>query len=102
MKSSMFIDCTILKSMKVPELGYRVFFTIITRGSILKELYEVTIFDFLASTYRGFHYMCASALGNPLKKWILCKHLYFILHGRIFCTVANAIIHCPGWTLNEV
>ena len=80
MESSSFIECTILKSMKAPERGYGIVFTVITRGSISKKvLYEVSISDFLACTCRGFRYMCASAFGNPSKKWILCKHLYFIL-----------------------
>ena len=48
------IDCTIVKSMKDVELGYGVAFTIITHGSISKELYEVTISDFLACTCKGF------------------------------------------------
>ena len=103
MESSSSIECTILKSMKVPEPGYGIVFTVIIPGSISKKvLYEVSISDFPAYTCRGFRYMCASALGNPSKKWILCKHLYFILQNRMCCTVANTFIHCPGWTPNEV
>ena len=103
MESSKFIDYTIFKSMVVPKPSYGVVFTIHTFGSILKkELYEVTISDFLACTCRGFHYMCISAFGNLTKKWILCKHLYFILQNRMFCIVDDAFIHCPSWTFNEV
>ena len=54
MESSSSIDCTILKSMKVLEPRYGVVFTIIIQVSISKELYEVTILDFLACTCRGF------------------------------------------------
>ena len=102
MESSKVIDCTILKSMLVSEPGYGVVFTLHTPGSILKELYEVTISNFPACTYRDFRYMCTSALGNPTKKWILCKHLYFILQNYIFYIVDDAFIHCLGWTPNEV
>ena len=102
MESSKVIDCTVLKSMLVPEPGYGVVFILHTPGSILKELYEVTVSNFPACTYRGFRYMCTSALGNPTKKWILCKHLYFILQNRMFCTVDDVFIHCPSWTTNKV
>ena len=61
-----------------------------------------TVSNFSACTCRGFRYMCTSALGNPTKKWILCKHLYFILQNCMFCTVDDVFIHCPGWTTNEV
>ena len=69
MESSRSIECTVLKSIMVPEPGYGVVFTIITPGSILrKKLYEVIISDFPSCTCKGFRYMCASALGNPSKK----------------------------------
>ena len=85
------------KVMMVPESGYGVVFIVITPGSISKkELYEVTISDFLSCTCRGFQYMCASALGNLSKKWILCKHLYFILQIRMYCIADDAFIHCHG------
>ena len=102
MESSRAIECTVLKSMMVPEPGLGVVFTVITPGSISKELYEVTISNFPSYTYRGFRYVCASALGNPSKKWILCKYLYFILQIRMYYTADDSFIHCPGWTANEV
>ena len=103
MESSSSIECTILKSMKVPEPGYGIVFTVITTGSIsMKVLKEVSISNFPAYTCRGFRYMCASALGNPSKKWILYKHLYFILQNRMCCTVGDTFIHCPGWTPNDM
>ena len=103
MESSKVIDCIVLKSMLVPEPGYGVVFTLHTLGSILKkELYKVIVSNFPACNCRGFRYMCTSTLGNPTKKWILCKHLYFILQNRMFCTVDDVFIHCPGWTTNKV
>ena len=103
MESSRAIECTVLNSMMVPEPGVGVVFTVITPGSISKkELYEVTISNFPSCTCRGFRYMCASALDNPLKKWILYKHLYFILQIRMYCTIDDSFIHCPSWTANKV
>ena len=103
MESSKFIDFTILKLLKVPNPGYGVVFTVIMPGSILKkELYEVIISNFPTCTCSGFQYMCASVLGNPKKKWILCKHLYFILQKYMFCTFADVFVHYLGWTPNEV
>ena len=96
------IECTILKSMMVPEPGYGVVFIVITPGSILKELYKVTISDVPSCTCKGFRYMCTSALGNPSKKLILCKHLYFILQICIYCTIDDVFIYCSSWTANKV
>ena len=66
------IGCTIVKSMKVPKLGYGVvfiIFSIIIPSSILKKkLYEVTISDFFSSTCRDFWYMCAFALKKSFKE----------------------------------
>ena len=102
MESSTSIDCTILKSMLIPKPNFGVVFTVIIPGSILKELYEVIVSAYSACTCKGFWYMCASTFGNPSKKWILCKHLYFVLQNCMFCTVDDAFIHCPRWTLNKV
>ena len=103
MESSKFIDCTILKYLKVLELDLEVIFSVITPRSISKkEYYEVTISTFSAYTCKSFQYICGYALENPFKKWILCKHLYFILQTQMFCTLEDTFVHCPGWTLNEV
>ena len=102
MESSKSINCTVLKSLKVPERGLGVVFKVITPGSILKECYEVTISAFPIYACKGFRYVCSYALENSSKKWILYKHLYFILQTRRLYTPDDAFIHCPGWTLNEV
>jgi hypothetical protein len=46
--------------------------------------------------------MKATALGNMRKKWICCKHLYFILQHFFGCTTKDKFLHCPAWTFNEV
>ena len=97
MESSKSIDCTVLKLLRMHVPGYEIIFIVVTLGSILKkELYEVTISNFLACTCRGFWYMCSSASRNSKKKWILYKHLYFILQNHMSCTSTDIFIHCVG------
>ena len=49
------LDCTILKYVKVPSLGYGALLTVITPGSLdKKELYEVSISNFPACTCKYF------------------------------------------------
>ena len=74
------LNCTILKYVKVPSPGYEVVLTVITPGSLdKKELYEVSISNFLAYTCKHFKFMSTRALGNKKHKWMPCKHLYFLL-----------------------
>jgi hypothetical protein len=74
------IDCKVLKYMKVPPPGYGIVYIVHTPGSITKQqLYKVTIGDFPTCTCLDFVSMKASALRNGKKKWICCKHIYFIL-----------------------
>ena len=97
------LDCTILKYVKVPSPGYGVVLTIITLGSLdMKELYEVSISNFPACTCKSFKFMCTQALGNKKHKWMLCKHLYFLLQEHFSYTEEDVFIHCPGWTPNDV
>ena len=46
--------------------------------------------------------MSTRSLGNKKHKWILCKHLYFMLLKYFSSTKKDVIIHYPGWTPNEV
>ena len=96
------LDCTILKYVKVPSPGYGAVLTVIIPGSLDKELYEVSMSNFLACTYKSFKFMCTRALGNKKHKWMLCKHLYFLLQEHFSCTEEDVFIHCLGWTPNEV
>jgi hypothetical protein len=87
----------------VPSPGYGIVYTIHTHSSIAKQqLYEVTVGDFPACTCIDFISMKASALGNGKKKWICCKHIYFILQRFLGCTLEDKFVHCPAWTFNEV
>ena len=51
------LDCTILKYVKVPSPGYGAVLTIITHGSLDKELYKVSTSNFPACTYKHFKFM---------------------------------------------
>ena len=74
------IDCTVIKFLKVPSPSYRIVYIVYTPGSVAKQqLYEVTISDFLACKCLDFISMKSYVLGNSQKKWIYCKHIYFIL-----------------------
>jgi hypothetical protein len=97
------IDYKVLKYLKVPPPGYGIIYIVHTPGSIAKQqLYKVTVEDFPACTCIDFISMKASALGNGKKKWICCKHLYFILQRFMGCTLDDKFVHCPAWTFNEV
>ena len=96
------LECTIVKYMKVSGPGYEVVITIITLGSLdKKELYEVSISNFLRCSYKNFKFMSTRALGNKKHKWMPCKHLNFLLQELFSCTEEDVFIHCPGWSLNE-
>ena len=64
MDEHMKLDCIILKYVKVPSPEYGAMLTIITLGSLdKKELYEVSISNFLACTCKHFKFMSTQALG---------------------------------------
>jgi hypothetical protein len=42
------------------------------------------------------------ALGSNQKKWIYCKHIYFILQKFMGCTLEDKFVHYPAYTFNEV
>jgi hypothetical protein len=97
------IDCTVVKFLKVPLPGYGIVYIVHTPGSVAKQqLYEVTIGDFPACKCLNFISMKSYALGNRQKKWIYCKHIYFILQRFMGCIVDDKFVHCPAYTFNEV
>jgi hypothetical protein len=103
MARSIEIECTVVKFLKVPAPGYGIVYTMHTPGSVAKQqLYEVTISDFPACKCLDFVSMKSYALGNSRKKWIYCKHIYFILQRYMGCTKDDIFVHCPAYTFNEV
>ena len=90
------LDCIILKYVRVSIPGYGVVLTILTLGSLdRKELYEVSISSFPLCSYKDFKYMSTRGLGNKKHKWILCKHLHFLLQKHFSCIKKDVFIHCP-------
>jgi hypothetical protein len=100
---SISIDCSVVKYLEVPPPGYGIVYTVHTPGSIAKQqLYEVTIGYFPSCTCIDFISMKANVLGNGKKKWIYCKHVYFIFQRFMGYTTEDNFVHCPTWTVNEV
>ena len=78
MEETRSISCSILKCVKVPAPRYGVIITICTPGSLdRKELYEVSILDYPSCSCPDFKFMKVRA--NRKRKWMPCKHLYFLL-----------------------
>ena len=103
MKESKDICCTVLSLTMVPVTVYGILFIVRTPSSIEnQEVYQVTLSDFLACTCLGFVSMKEVVLGNGRKKWILCKHLYFVLQRQYLVTSFDKFIHCLVWTMNQV
>jgi hypothetical protein len=97
------IPCTSVKILKVPPPGYGVVYTVFTPESVEKQqLYNITIGDFPSCSCLGFLTMKTSALGNGQKKWIYCKHIYFVLQRFMGCTIDDTFVHSPAYTFNEV
>ena len=101
MEETRSISCSILKYVKVPAPEYGVVITIYTPGSLdRKELYEVSISDYPLCSCPNFKFMKVRA--NRKRKWMPCKHLYFLLQQHFSCTKEDVFIHCPRWTPNKV
>ena len=71
MESSRSISCSIMKFVKVPSPGYGIVLTLCTPGSMeRKELYEVSISNYLSCSCPDFNFMKARA--NRKQKWMPC------------------------------
>ena len=90
------ISCIIRNFTMIPEPGYGVIFTVETPRSIEnQEVYQVTLSNFPACICLGFVFVKGAALGNGRKKWILCKHFYYVLQKCCLVTSFDKFIHCP-------
>ena len=95
------IDCKILKYVRVLSPGYGVILTVCTPNSVdQKTLYEVCISDYPSYLCLDFKFM--KSRENRRRKWLPCKHLYFVLQEHFAYTKEDVFVHCPGWTPNEV
>ena len=90
-----------MKYVKVPSPGYGIVLTLCTSGFVeRKELYEVSISNYPSCSCPDFKFIKAQASWK--RKWMPCKHLYFVLQEHFSCMEEDVFIHCPGWTPNEV
>ena len=89
------IDCKILKYVRVPSPGYGVILTVCTSNSMdQKTLYEVCISDYPSCSCPDFKFMKSRA--NCRRKWLPCKHLYFVLQEHFSCTKEDvALVGAP-------
>ena len=101
MEDNRSIDCKILKYVKVPTTRCGLVLTICMPNSLNhKSLYEVCISDYPLCSYLDFKFIKSKA--NRRHKWLLCKHLYFLLQKHFGCTKDDVFLHCPKWTHNKV
>ena len=97
------LKCTVLKYVRVPSPRYGLMFAIMTRGSLdKKEMYEVSISNFLTCNYKHFKFISTHSVRNKKQKWMSYKHLYSLLQEFFCCTKEDVFIHCPRCTPNEV
>ena len=95
------IDYKILKYVRIPNPGYGVILIVCTPNSVdQKTLYEVCISNYPSCSCPDFKFMKSRA--NRRRKWLPCKHLYFVLHEHFACTKEDVFVHCPGWTSTKV
>ena len=103
MAKSLDSDCTVVKFLMVPASSCGIVHTMHIPKSVAKQqLYKVTINDFPACKCLNFIFMKSYTLTNSQKKWIYCKHIYFIFQRLMGCTKDDKFIHCPTYTFNEV
>jgi hypothetical protein len=57
-----------------------------------KRQYEITIGTFTTCTCMDFVTMISSSLGKQ-GKWVLCKHMYYVLQHVMFCGEFEIFIH---------
>ena len=103
MAKSLEIECTVVKFVKVPLPSYGIVHIVHIPNSVAKQqLYEVTISHFPACKCLDVISIKSCTLGNGQKKWIYCKHIYFILQKFIGYTLDDKFVHCLAYTFNEV
>ena len=95
------IDCKILKYVKVLSREYWVVLTICTFNSFDQKLFhKVSTLDCPSCFCPDFKFMKSKA--NRKRKWLPCKHLYFLLQKHFACSMDDVFIHCSRWILNKI
>jgi hypothetical protein len=78
------LEVTVNPPFEGSPLGYGWIYKILFSQIPNKIQYEVTIGNFLACTCLDFITMMSSSLGW-WKKWVPCKHVYYVLQHVMFC-----------------
>ncbi len=78
------LEAIINPSLEAPLPRYGRIYKIMFGQNPKKKQYEITIRNFLACICLDFVTMIYSSLGQR-RKWVPCKHIYYVLHHVIFC-----------------
>ena len=82
MEESKDIHCIVSIFLMVLVLDFGIFYIVKIPTLIkIQEVYQVTFSNFLACL--RFVFIKGARLGNGRKKWIIYKHLYFILQNTM-------------------
>ena len=100
MKVNRSIDCKILKYMKVPSHEYRVVPTIYTSNSFYEKTFEVSISNYSLCSCLDYKFMKFKA--NQKHKWLICKHLNFLMQKHCACTKDDVFVYCPRLTKSSL
>jgi hypothetical protein len=79
-----FLETTINPPLEVPPPRYRWIYKILFGQNPNKKQYEITIGNFPTCICLDFIALMSCSLGW-WGKWVLCKHMYYILQHVMFC-----------------
>ncbi len=95
------LKATILRMQEVPNPGYGWVYSIESNGGMMTMTYEMTIGLIPNYTYHDFVSMLTNSKNK--RKFVPCKHLYFIFKTWMFCDhKTNDFINQPTLSINEV
>jgi hypothetical protein len=96
-----FSKVTINAPLEVPLFGYGWIYKILSSQNPNKRQYEVTMGNFLTCICLDFVTMTFNSLSR-WRKWVPCKHMYYVLQHVMFCGEFEDFIHFPTWSCDEV
>jgi hypothetical protein len=95
------LEAIVNPPLKVPPPRYGQVYKILSSQNPNKKQYELTIGSFLTYTCLDFVAMISSLLGW-WRRWVPCKHMYYVLQHVMFCQQFESFIHFPTWNCDEV
>jgi len=75
-------------------------YKILSNADPNQRQYEVTIGNFLTFICFDFVTILLGSWGRQ-RKWVPCKHIYYVLQHVMFCGEFEIFIHFPTWSCNE-